>query len=66
MPKEKRGGSQKKEAENETKTEAGTQYKVLTTLPQCGSEADGDGELGRDQRGLPNVLYLLQGSQVSP
>lgn len=66
VAKEKRGGSQQKEAENETETEVGAQHKILTTLPQCGSEADRDGELGRDWQGLPNVLYLLQGSQVSP
>lgn len=67
MSREKRGGSQQKgEAENETETEAGEQHEVQTTLPQCGSKAEGDGELRRDRRRLPRVLYLLQGSQASP
>lgn len=66
MAKKKRGGSQQKEAEDETETEVGEQHAVQTTLPHCGSEAEGDGEPGRDQRGLPSVLYLLQGSQASP
>lgn len=66
MVKEKRGGSQQKEAENETEIEVGEQHEVRTTLPQYESEAQGDGELRRDQQGLPSVLYLLQGSKASP
>lgn len=70
MVREKRVGSQQKEAENETETETETEvgklHEVRTTLPQHESEAEGDGELGRNQQGLPTVLYLLQGSQVNP
>lgn len=50
---EKKGGSQQKAAENKTETEVGEQHEVKNTLSQYGSEAERDGDLGRDHLGLP-------------
>lgn len=60
---EKKARSQQKGG---TKTEATEESRVQITLARHGPKARETKETGRDPRGTPGILYLLQSSQASP